>query len=37
VVRAEGTVRHISKMPEGEYKGYHLLGIELTEKLEHYA
>jgi len=29
-------VRHKSKMREGEYSGYHLLGIELDEKLEHY-
>jgi hypothetical protein len=37
IVRVDGTVRHKSKMHEGEYSGYHLLGIELDEKLEHYA
>jgi len=36
MVRVDGTVRHKSKMREGEYSGYHLLGIELDEKLEHY-
>jgi hypothetical protein len=35
IVRVDGTVRHKSKMHEGEYSGYHLLGIELDEKLEH--
>ena len=37
IVRVNGTVRHKSKMHEGEYSGYHLLGVELDEKLEHYA
>ena len=37
MVRVDGTVRHKSRMREGEYSGYHLLGIELDEKLEHYA
>ena len=37
MVRADGIVRHMSKILEGEYNGYQLLGIELTEKLEHYA
>ena len=37
IVRVDGTVRHKSKMHEGKYTGYHLLGIELDEKLEHYA
>jgi c-di-GMP-binding flagellar brake protein YcgR len=37
MLRADGTVRHKSKMPEGEYGDYHLLGIELSEKLEHYT
>jgi hypothetical protein len=37
MLKADGTVRHKSKMPEGEYSGFHLLGIELSEKLEHYA
>ena len=37
IVRVDGTVRHKYKMHEGEYSGYHLLGIELDEKLEHYA
>jgi hypothetical protein len=30
-------VRHKSRILEGEYSNYHLLGIELAEKLEHYA
>ena len=37
MIRVDGTVRHKSKMHEGEHSGYHLLGIELDEKLEHYA
>jgi hypothetical protein len=37
LVRVEGTVRHNSRMPEGKYSNYHLLGIELAEKLEHYV
>jgi hypothetical protein len=37
MVRVGGTVRHKSRIREGEYSGYQLLGIELDEKLEHYA
>jgi hypothetical protein len=37
VVRVDGIVRHKSRMHKGKYSGYHLLGIELDEKLEHYA
>lgn len=37
LVRVDGTVRHKSQMRRGKYIGYHLLGIELDEKLEHYA
>jgi hypothetical protein len=37
IVRVDGTVRHKSRICEGEYSGYHLLGIELDEKLDHYA
>jgi sulfur carrier protein ThiS len=37
IVRVDGTVRHKSRMHKGKYSGYHLLGIELDEKLEHYA
>jgi len=37
IVRVDGTVRHKSKMHKGKYRGYRLLGIELDEKLEHYA
>jgi len=37
IVRVDGTVRHKSKMRRGKYSGYRLLGIELDEKLEHYA
>ncbi len=37
MVRVDGTVRHKSKVREGEYSGYHILGIELDEKLEHYV
>jgi hypothetical protein len=37
IVRVDGTVRHKSRMHKGRYSGYHLLGIELDEKLEHYA
>jgi hypothetical protein len=37
MVRVDGTVRHNSRMPEGKYSSYHLLGIELAEKLEHYV
>jgi len=32
----DGTVRHKSRMHKGKYSGYHLVGIELDEKLEHY-
>jgi hypothetical protein len=35
MVRVNGTVRHKSRLREGE--GYYLLGIQLDEKLEHYA
>jgi len=37
IVRVDGTVRHKSRMHKGRYSGYHLLGIELDEKLEHYV
>ncbi len=37
MVRVDGTVRHKSRVREGEYSGYHLLGIELDEKLEYYV
>jgi hypothetical protein len=37
IVSVDGTVRHKSRMPKGEYTGCYLLGIELEEKLEHYA
>jgi hypothetical protein len=37
MVKVDGTVRHMSRMREGEYSSYHLLGIELAEKLEHYT
>jgi hypothetical protein len=37
IVRVDGTVRHKSKMRKGKYSGYHLLGIELDERLEQYA
>jgi c-di-GMP-binding flagellar brake protein YcgR len=37
MVRMNGTVRHKSPMRGGEYSGHQLLGIELDEKLEHYA
>jgi hypothetical protein len=37
IVRVDGTVRHKSKMHRGKYRDYRLLGIELDEKLEHYA
>jgi hypothetical protein len=37
IVRVDGTVRHKSKIRRGKYTDYHLLGIELDEKLEHYA
>jgi hypothetical protein len=37
IVKAEGVVRHKSKLHTGKYSGYHLLGIELDEKLEHYV
>ena len=37
IVRMGGTVRHKSRIREGEYSGHRLLGIELDEKLEHYA
>jgi c-di-GMP-binding flagellar brake protein YcgR len=36
MVKVAGTVRHKSKMREGQYSGYFLLGIQLDEKLEHY-
>ena len=37
VLRVDGTVRHKSEMRRGKYANYRLLGIELDEKLEHYA
>jgi hypothetical protein len=37
IVRVDGTVRHKSRMRRGKYGSYHLLGIELDEKLQHYA
>jgi hypothetical protein len=37
MVRVDGTVRHNSRMAEGKYRNYYLLGIELDEKLEHYV
>jgi hypothetical protein len=37
IVRVDGTVRHKSRTHKGKYSGYHLLGIELDEKLELYA
>jgi hypothetical protein len=37
IVRVDGTVRHKSKMRREKYGSYQLLGIELDEKLEHYA
>ena len=37
IVRVDGTVKHKSWMQKGKYSGYHLLGIELDEKLEHFA
>ena len=37
ILRVDGTVRHKSGMHKGKYSGYRLLGIELDEKLEHYA
>jgi hypothetical protein len=37
IVKVDGTVRHKSKMRRGRYSSFHLLGIELDEKLEHYA
>jgi hypothetical protein len=37
IVKVDGTVKHKSKISEGKYKGYHVLGIELDEKLEHYV
>jgi hypothetical protein len=37
IVRMDGTVRHKSKVREGKYSGYRLLGIELDEKLELYG
>ena len=37
IVRVDGIVRHKSRMHKGKYTGYHLLGIELDEKLEHCA
>jgi len=37
IVRVDGTVRHKSEMRRGKYANYRLLGIELDEKLEHYA
>jgi hypothetical protein len=37
IVKAEGVVRHKSKLHTGKYSGYHLVGIELDEKLEHYV
>jgi c-di-GMP-binding flagellar brake protein YcgR len=36
MVKVAGTVRHKSKISEGKYSGYYLLGIQLDEKLEHY-
>ena len=37
IVKTHGIVKHMSKMRRGEYDGYHLLGIELDDKLEYYA
>ena len=37
IVKTHGIVKHMSKMRRGEYNGYHLLGIELDDKLEFYA
>jgi c-di-GMP-binding flagellar brake protein YcgR len=37
MVKVAGTVRHKSKISEGKYRGYCLLGIQLDEKLEHYT
>jgi len=37
IVRVDGTVKHKSWMQKGKYSGYHLVGIELDEKLEHFA
>jgi hypothetical protein len=37
IVRVDGTVRHKSKLRDSKYAAYHLLGVELDEKLEYYA
>jgi hypothetical protein len=37
IVRVDGTVRHKSRMRDAKYAGYHLLGVELDERLEYYA
>ena len=37
IVRVDGTVKHKSWMQKGKYSGYHLVGIELDEKLENFA
>jgi hypothetical protein len=36
IVKVDGTVKHKSKISKGKYKDYHVLGIELDEKLEYY-
>lgn len=36
IVRVDGTVRHKSQIREGKYRGYHVVGIELDEKLERF-
>jgi hypothetical protein len=37
MVKADGTVRHKSRMRKDKYRGCHLLGIELDEELEYYG
>jgi hypothetical protein len=34
-IKVSGTVKHKSKITEGKYSGYYLVGIQLDERLEH--
>ena len=36
-IKVSGTVRHKSKINEGKYTGHYLVGIQLDDKLEHFA
>ena len=35
-IKVSGTVKHKSGIDTGKYRGFHLVGIQLDEELEHY-